>query len=380
MSDSETFITSAEVRRYLEPLGFDPGQRRLRDWRRRGALPELARRSRGIGQGAGSVQGWTDPDIDLQICSLLVAESQRARLDWMKLAAWFVGFDYPVEQMRPAWIWLCQRRGPDAAARELHVGFISDEDRPGAAERIFWGLPDKDRRPAVLAMLQAKLDPTFTELTWRQLDDVRKWLSDWQPETNFATPPLDTIVQTTFAIQRVFGPTGLEAVLRDASDDQIADAHQDARFLVTPLRLVAGLLIEFCDGPALETILNLLVRIGSPLHALALVLRYHGHGDRIEATKAQLQVFASNPAVQDAFEELVLHMGRHIFAPSESVTTTRLPSLEVPEFREDFASAPELWAAFKAAVPAVTNIWADLTRPIVDALLDVLETRPVSGS
>jgi hypothetical protein len=377
VTDRQTFITPAEMCRLLEPLGYDPGVRTLAEWRRRQALPALERRPPAPGWGPGSAQGWTEPHIAVQICTLQVARTMHARVEeWMKLAAWFAGFDYRIDQIRVAWTRWCRRTSVDAAGRELGAP-ISDAQRPKAALAIYNCLPPKQRRPAILAAVQAALDPTFTEPTQSQLDDAVRLLHEQQPD--FHAGIGEAVVRGGFAIQRILGSTGVETMLGEASDEQIAGAHQDARFLLTPFRLVAAEMIDTGDGAALGTLLFFLISIGRQVHTAAFALRHAGYGDRLDATIDQLRVLCARPVVQEAFRTMVtfMHDNRTI-GPTD--LADGLPPPEALSQFGDYWADGELWGAFSAAWPGIAESWKDLVGPLIDAFLDLFDSSPAGAS
>ena len=150
------FVTPAEVRGLLE--SFCPvTERTLEDWRRRRALPSLVRQSLGSGCGRGAMYGWTDSEILVQVATLKFARDTYAQLKWMKLAAWFSGFDYPHDEMRLAWKWWCRHDGVDALAQYLGWPAIGDTRscrmrsgpsttcfRPGGRGRRGWRLCEQN--------------------------------------------------------------------------------------------------------------------------------------------------------------------------------------------------------------------------------------------
>jgi hypothetical protein len=295
---------------------------------------------------------------------------------WMKLAAWFAGFDYPIDQIRLAWKWWCRRTGVDAAGKELG-GPISDAQRPEAARAIYVGLSRRQQRPAILAALQAELDPTFTEPTQSQLDDARRLLHEQQPDVHVGLG--DGAIRTIFAIQRILGSTGVETILAEATFDQVEGAHRDARFLLTPFRLVAADMIDTGDGPALGTLPFFLISIGRQLHTAALALRHAGHGDRLDATIDQLRVLCARPVVQEAFWTTVAFM-RNAGSLGATDLSAGLPPPEALSQFGDYWTDGELWGAFSAAWPGVAENWADLAGPLIDALLDLFDAGSSLGA
>lgn len=368
MTDREIFITPAEMRRRVGPLGYDPGERTLALWRSRQALPGLERRPPRLGAGPGSVWGWTDPHIAVQICTLQTARSMHARVDeWMKLAAWFSGFDYPIDQIRPAWTGICRRAGVDAAARELGWPPISDSERPEAARAIYAGLSTKKQRPAVLAALQAGLDPTFMGPTQAQLDDARRWFLG-EPHQDLSQGVGDVVIRAGFSMERILGPTGVETILAEATDEQIEDAHRVARALLAPLRLVAARLIDDGDDPALDTLLRFLIGVGRQVHTAALALGHAGHGPRLDATIHQLEALCGRPAVQEAFWTAVDLLRDAATRPVADRSAGWLPPealSRVEEYWEDV----ELRSSFSSAWAGLAETWADLVAPLLEAFV-----------
>lgn len=377
MTNQRAFITPAELCRRLQPLDYNPGERTLAEWRRRQAVPALERRPVAPGCGPGSAQGWTDPHIAVQICTLQVARTMHARVEeWMKLAAWFSGFDYPIDQIRVAWTWWCRRNSVDAAGKELGAP-ISDAQRPEAARAIYAGLSRKQQRPANLAALQAALDPTFTEPTQSQLDDALRLWHEQQPD--FGAGIGEAVIRGSFAIQRILGSTGVETMLVEASDEQIAGAHRDARFLLTPFRLVAAEMIDNGEGPALGTLLFFLISIGREIHTAAFALRYAGYGERLDATIDQLGVLCAQPVVQEAFWTMVaLLRNNGTIGPTD--LSDGLPPPEALSLFGDYWTDGELWGAFSAAWPGIAENWKDLVGPLIDSFLELFDASPAAGT
>lgn len=368
MTDCELFITPAALRSRLAPLGYDPGERTLSLWRRRRALPSLDRRPPRPGSGPGSVWGWTDPHIAVQVCTLQVARHMHARVDqWMKLAAWFAGFDYPIHQIRPAWTWLCRHTGVDAASRELGWPPISDSERPEAVQALYHRFPRKRRRPAAMATLQAGLDPTFTGPTQSQLDDARRWFLDDQHQ-GLPNGVGDVFVRAGFSIERILGPTGVETTLAEVTDDQLVATHRDARVLLTPFRLVAAELIDEGDGAAVGTLLRFLIGVGRQVHTAALALRHAGHGDRLDATIDQAQALGGRSEVQEAFWAAVEFM-RDTASLDPGDRSAGWPPPEALQRFEKYSADVDLLGAFSSAWAALAETWADVAGPIIDAFV-----------
>src|SRR4051812_9086663 len=92
-------LTPEEVIAELERLGYVVTARRLVDWRQKGLLPPLAKR--GLGQGKGWVFVWEDPDVIEQTVAILDLLRWRARTDWLPLALWCLGFQMPLDRVKP---------------------------------------------------------------------------------------------------------------------------------------------------------------------------------------------------------------------------------------------------------------------------------------
>jgi len=372
MTDGEpTFVTPAEACDLLESF-WSVTERTLEDWRRRHALPGLVRQPLGPGCGPGAVYGWTDPVILVQVAMLKSAKDTRGRLQWMKLAAWFAGFDYPLDEMRGAWTWLCRRTGVDAIAAQVGWPSIENGQMPEAVQTFYDHLvPQRQKTPATLEFLLAKLDPAFKGPSRDALDDARQL---WLDESNVEIPEMlaELLVRGGFDVQRVFGSASVEAALAEVDADQFALAHRDARVFLDPLRLMAARMIESGEGAA-QTLLYVLPKLGHQLHKTALLLRLHGYGNRIDTTIAHLQVFWSTPVVQEAFWEAVNQLRAKWMAARDEAGPISRPSPEDMARFAEYWENPELRAAFNTAWRGVRDAWADLVGPLVEEFFAALD-------
>lgn len=362
-----TFVTPAEACGLLE--SFCPvTERTLGEWRRRHALPSLVRQPLGPGCGPGAVYGWTDPEILVQVATLKSAQDTHCRLQWMKLAGWFAGFDYPPDEIRRAWRWWCRRGGVDALSQHLGWPPIGDAELPDAIQAVYDLLPPRRKTPATLAFLRAELDPAFTGPSGAALDDVRR---QWRDQSNGDVP--EVLVRGAFHLHRAFGSASVEAALAEVTADQFAQAHRDARVLLTPLRRVAARIILTGEG-APGTLVSLLPRLGHQLHKAALILRHDGHAEHIDTTISRLQALCATPVVQEAFWEAVTQVRANWVTANDTPGAISRPS---PESLARFAQYwvnPELRAAFNTAWPAVKDAWVDLVGPLVDNFLAAPDT------
>lgn len=360
-ASQSTFITPAEACRRLEPF-WPLTELKLEYWRRRNALPNLVRAPLGPDGGRGWAQGWTDPEILVQVATLKSAANMYCRVEWMKLAGWFAGFDYPPDDMRLAWRSWCRRDGIESIGRHLGGEAISDAELEEATRAVYDGLPPKRRRPSTLALLRAKWVPTFTGPSHEALDDASR---QWRDRTH--RDPPEMLVRSFFDLRRVFGSASLEAVISAATDRELADAHRDAHLLLTPLRLAAAEFIETGNG-MLEALLLVLIGLGRYLHALSLKLRQAGYGKRIDKTTRHLRTFSAKPAIQNVFWEMLTFMQTDADMANTDPCGISPPSPEalIREYWDD----PELRSASNTAWSVLSDTWGDLAGPIIVDLLD----------
>jgi hypothetical protein len=225
-----------------------------------------------------------------------------------------------------------------------------------------------------LASLRAEVDPTFTGPSPEALDDARR---RWRDEADLDLPEI--LVGNIFDLQRALGPASLEAVLREATADELADAHRDAQFLLTPLRLIAAEVVDSGEGP-LEGLLNLVIGLGHHLHTAALVLRHGGYGGRLDQTVHHLGVLWATPAVHDAFWATVAFIRTNGgFTGKDRRATTGPPSPEALSQIGEYWDNPELRSAFHAAWLGMKDAWADRAGPLVDLLIQAFGADPTAA-
>jgi hypothetical protein len=87
----------------LQDHGYHVTERQLRDWRAKGLLPPLNRRSQG--RGLGVLRYWKDNERILSqataVCDLL---DRNGRTKWVPLGLWFAGFDVNLVTVRTLWL------------------------------------------------------------------------------------------------------------------------------------------------------------------------------------------------------------------------------------------------------------------------------------
>lgn len=366
------FVTPAEACGLLESL-FPVTERTLGDWRRRHALPSLVRQPLGPGCGRGAVYGWTDPEILVQVATLKSAQDTHCRLQWMKLAAWFAGFDYPTDEMRRAWSWWCRRGGVDALGQHLGWPPIGGADLPDAIQAAYDLLPPRRKTPGTLAFLRAELDPAFTGPSSAALDDVRR---QWRDQSNGDVP--EVLVRGVFDLQWALGSASVEAALADVTADQFARAHRDARVLLTPVRVVATRMLDSREE-ASSMLVSLLPRLGHQLHKADLILRHNGHGERIDRTIDHLQALGATPVVQAAFWEAMSELRVRWATDKGAPGTTSRPSPETHARFAEYWDDADLRAAFNTTWRGVRDAWADFVGPLVADFLAAFDTDLAPG-
>jgi hypothetical protein len=112
-------ITPAILVLLLKPHGFTVTERCLTDWRRKGDLPPLTRRSRGY--RAGVLRYWAEKDIlqqALAICRRL--RGLKKRRDGVIHSNWLAGVNIPASRAQTAWVrFLKKARFPLAIRQKL---------------------------------------------------------------------------------------------------------------------------------------------------------------------------------------------------------------------------------------------------------------------
>src|SRR5476649_1738800 len=99
-----TMITPAILSVLLRSYGFVVTERCLTDWRHKGYLPQLSRRSRGY--RAGVLRYWTETDIlgqAVAICRRLRG-SERKRAYGVIHTNWLAGANIPSHRAQTAWV------------------------------------------------------------------------------------------------------------------------------------------------------------------------------------------------------------------------------------------------------------------------------------
>ncbi len=96
-------VSQAQLVAELQERGYHVTERQLRDWRAKGLLPPLKRRSHG--RGLGVLRYWEDNEIILSqaiaVCDLL---DRNGRTKWVPLGLWFAGFEVNLVAVRTLWL------------------------------------------------------------------------------------------------------------------------------------------------------------------------------------------------------------------------------------------------------------------------------------
>jgi hypothetical protein len=96
-------VSQTQLVAELQERGYHVTERQLRDWRAKGLLPPLNRRSQG--RGLGVLRYWEDNKIILSqaiaVCDLL---DRNGRAKWVPLGLWFAGFEVNLVTVRTLWL------------------------------------------------------------------------------------------------------------------------------------------------------------------------------------------------------------------------------------------------------------------------------------
>jgi hypothetical protein len=96
-------VSQTQLVAELRDRGYHVTERQLRDWRAKGLLPPLSRRSQG--RGLGVLRYWEDSGIILSraiaVCDLL---DRNGRTKSVPLRLWFAGFEVNVATVRALWL------------------------------------------------------------------------------------------------------------------------------------------------------------------------------------------------------------------------------------------------------------------------------------
>ena len=171
-------ISQAQLVAELQERGYHVTERQLRDWRAKGLLPRLHRRSQG--RGLGILRYWEDNEVILSqamaVCDLL---QRNGRTKWVPLGLWFARECDPRNLARDGLLTAAQAQSSLAAIISGMFDAAGFEYRADAPkdERWYWLAP---------MLLDAERVPSYANAWWERTlarnwsetaDDDDGWIS-----------------------------------------------------------------------------------------------------------------------------------------------------------------------------------------------------------
>lgn len=313
-------ITEDDLIKALEERDIPVNKRVLTDWRRRYYLPSL--RSQGRGQGKGRDYFWTDPDLmerAVLVDELLCDGFKGTELN---LVLWLFGYESPLPIVRNrllAGIEKVERAmtGGNRSAGEIE-DYISQYvyDYGRIVERINKKYPELElpqpREPSEIERVMNLLaNPGMNLDDLQSIEDypiaeTPAHAAKWQ--NNDLTPATATPSEGARSgwewVRLHFALTELKASLASASDQELCQAGEDVRRLITTAGRFFNKLPEVNSLRPQKN--HAVYRLGSALILLDLSLRRGGFGPYIDAYLAQFC---------EKWEEIEPSSGEYLDAP-----------------------------------------------------------------
>lgn len=276
-------------------MEYEISERQLRDWRRRGLLPQLS--SRGRGRASGQESYWEDPGIVDRAITVHELLSKREQFPGAHhLELWFAGYEQNIETIRHLWL-----RSLDHTKRTWIKNSSSQEE----CETILGTLSTRLAKGLTVHMGEEDLN-----LSWPQLEPLVSELlnASLAPHPDFAIDK--DIADTVWAIMYQKGrhlekmerpnESDIETVLRlihehvsiysmlnlisVATVAELNLAHQRWKSVLKTITLVCT---KTCTTSipesTKETVRLLAVLFGSLCLFCLLILERSGMGPKIEA-------------------------------------------------------------------------------------------------
>lgn len=246
-------VSQTQLVAELQEHGYHVTERQLRDWRAKGLLPPLDRRSRG--RGLGVLRYWEDDEIILSqaiaVCDLL---DRNGRTKWVPLGLWFAGFEVNLVTVRTLWLesLVCTRNewiGTALSKEECEdaLGGLCPRLAKGLSDQS-WAknahLPWTRLEPLLFEVLNAFFNPhPDAEIAIdEQLVDTARALmyhnrADRESSEFVSEPELEEWLDF---IRRNFSIRAKREIIAMATDDDLAMAHNRWRSARELFRLLSA--------------------------------------------------------------------------------------------------------------------------------------------
>jgi hypothetical protein len=255
-------VSQTQLVAELQDRGYHVTERQLRDWRAKGLLPPLSRRSQG--RGLGVLRYWEDRGRILSraiaVCDLL---DRNGRTKWVPLRLWFAGFEMNVASVRALWLesLACTSKewiGTALSKEECEdaIGVLCPRLAKGLADQS-WArnaqLPWMRLEPLLFEALNAFFNahPDAEIAIDEQLADTVRALmchdvANRERAEFISEPELEKWLDF---IRRNFSISAMRKIIAEATDDDLTRAHNRWR---TVLQLFTLLGVANASGGTLS--------------------------------------------------------------------------------------------------------------------------------
>jgi hypothetical protein len=246
-------VSQTQLVAELQERAYHVTERQLRDWRAKGLLPRLHRRSQG--RGLGILCYWENNEVILSqamaICDLL---QRNGRTKWVPLGLWFAGFEVSVSTVRTLWFEALARTRNEWLGTTLTKEDFEDA-LGGLCLRLAKGLSDQSwarnadlnwtrLEPLLSEVLNVVLNPHLNaEIAIdEQLVETARALvyrsHSNQGHSEFISGP--ELEEWLGFIRRNFSIRAMRESIALATDDDLAIAHSRWRSLREVLKLLSA--------------------------------------------------------------------------------------------------------------------------------------------